>query len=121
MAFIEPTKEQIEAFSQLDHKGPIVMVNLLKFKGAEGLESYINYGAGSIKCVQQVGGKVLYMGDYLMPVIGDEDGKWDQVILVEYPSIQAFFDMVTSKEYLDILHYRTEALADSRLWATNPG
>ncbi|MBI9076541.1 MAG: DUF1330 domain-containing protein [Desulfatibacillum sp.] len=118
MTFIEPTGKQFKELSQLDHEGPIVMVNLLKLNKDGGQESYAKYSEATLKLVTKIGGRVLYFGKYLMPVIGD--GDWDGVLLVEYPSIKAFFEMVTSQEYKDVVHYRSEALEDSRLWATRP-
>lgn len=116
MAFIEPTSEQIQELRSLPDDEPVVMVNLLKFKPDGGPESYAKYGMATAKCLAAVGGKLIYRGQYRMPVIGD--GDWDEVLLVEYPSIAAFFEMITSKDYQAIAHYRTEALTDSRLWAT---
>lgn len=48
-----------------------------------------------------------------MPVLGEE--RWDLVILVEYPTRQAFLDMVGSEEYLAIAHLRSEALERGEL------
>jgi uncharacterized protein (DUF1330 family) len=45
--------------------------------------------------------------------LGEE--SWDLVILVEYPTRQAFLDMVASPDYLAIGHLRTEALAKGEL------
>ncbi|SHJ42665.1 Uncharacterized conserved protein, DUF1330 family [Desulfatibacillum alkenivorans DSM 16219] len=118
MAFIEPTGQQLKELSQMKHEGPIVMVNLLKLKKEGGQESYAKYSDATLKLVQKIGGRVIYFGKYMMPVIGD--GDWDGVLLVEYPSIEAFFEMVNSPEYKATVHHRSEALEDSRLWATKP-
>ena len=116
MKFIEPTMDQIQEFMSLPEEGPVVMVNLLKFKPEGGAESYAKYAAATTKFLLAVGGRLIYRGRYRMPLIGDED--WDEILLVEYPSISAFFEMVRNEDYQAILHYRTEALLDSRNWAT---
>ena len=116
MSYIEPSADQIKEFMSLPDDGPVVMVNLLKFKPGGGAESYAKYAAATTRCLQAVGGKLIYRGRYRMPVIGDED--WDAILLVEYPSIAAFFEMQRNEDYRAILHYRTEALSDSRLWLT---
>ena len=41
--------------------------------------------------------------------------RWDLVALVEYPTRQAFLDMVSSPEYQAIAHLRTEALTAGEL------
>ena len=40
------------------------------------------------------------------------------MLLVRYPSIGAFLEMVTDADYLVCARHRTAALADSRLIAT---
>jgi uncharacterized protein (DUF1330 family) len=92
------------------------MVNLLKFKPEGGAESYAKYAAATTKFLLAVGGRLIYRGSYRLPVIGDED--WDEILLVEYPSIAAFFDMQRNKDYQAVVPLRTEGLSDSRLWAT---
>lgn len=116
MGFIEPTREQYKALMNFPDKGPVVMVNLLKFKPQGGEASYNEYIKHSFEFVKGVGGKILYRGRYQMPVIGTED--WDEVLLVEYPSVAAFMEMMRNKGYQAIVKHRTEALADSRLYAT---
>ncbi len=116
MSYIEPGADQIKEFMQMPDDGPIVMVNLLKFKPEGGAESYAKYVVETMKFLQAVGGRLIYRGRYRMPVIGD--GDWDEVLLVEYPSIAAFIEMTSNEDYRAIMHYRTEALSDSRLWAT---
>ena len=50
-----------------------------------------------------------------MPVIGPVEERWDEVLLVEYPSVKAFLEMVNSDAYQSIVYHRTAALKDSRL------
>lgn len=118
MATIDPTREQISAFAKAPIEGPVVMLNLLKFKADGGAESYAKYGELAAAHLKRAGGKVLYHGSGRATVIGD-DG-WDSVLLVEYPSRQAFLDMVMHPDYQAITHYRTDALLDSRLFCTTP-
>ena len=116
MSHIDPAAEQLKAFQSMPCDGPIVMINLLKFKSDDGRELYAKYGENTMPLLAERGGRVLYQGKGRMTIIGEED--WDTVILVEYPSRDAFFDMVTSDAYQTHVHYRTEALEDSRLICT---
>ena len=43
MSFIMPTQDQFKQLMAQEYKGPIVMVNLLKFKPDGGAESYRKY------------------------------------------------------------------------------
>jgi uncharacterized protein (DUF1330 family) len=45
------------------------------------------------------------------------EGSWDLMLLVSYPTRQAFLDMVSSPEYQTIAHLRSEALVRSELRA----
>ena len=45
---------------------------------------------------------------------------WDAVLIVRYPSRQAFSDMVADPEYQQVTRLRTEALTEAVLQATLP-
>jgi uncharacterized protein (DUF1330 family) len=127
---IEPTQAQFERLAQSDDSAPVVMVNLLRFKpradgvdepdGITGTEAYGRYGAAVAPFLARVGGRVLFAAEPRESVIGPEDGEWDLVLAVEYPSRSAFITMTTNPEYLAIHGHRAAALADSRLIACKP-
>ncbi|HYV59883.1 MAG TPA: DUF1330 domain-containing protein [Acidimicrobiia bacterium] len=122
---IGPTKEQIKTLVESDLETPVVMLNLLKFaeradrgNGAgSGRDSYARYGERVRSMLESVGGRILWQGRADSVVIGDEGDEWDAVILVEYPSRQAFIEMTSSPKYGDVSKDRTAGLADSRLIA----
>ena len=119
MAFIMPTEDQFMQIMSQDYKGPIVMVNLLKFKPDGGAESYRKYTEATRELMLGKGiTRVVYRGQGLMAVIGDEE--WDEIALYEYSSIDAFIEMNRDKRYQAVVPYRTEALLDSRLYCTIP-
>jgi uncharacterized protein (DUF1330 family) len=115
--YIHPIREQIEQLMSQGYKGPIVMVNLLKFKPDGGRETYEKYYEANKKLSYgKTITRVVYRGHGLMPLIGPEE--WDEIALYEYASIQAFLDMARNPEYQEVAKYRTEALLDSRLYCT---
>ena len=61
---------------------------------------------------------MLWMGAVRSTVVGPDDERWDDAILVEYPSRKAFLGMVTNPDYLAIAAHRSAALEDSRLICT---
>lgn len=115
--FIDPTREQFKQLMALGetYKGPVMMVNLLKFKKDGGRETYQKYATNTEPHLKKVGGDVSRQGDVFMTVIGDEE--WDEVIIADYPSIDKFIEMQRSEAYMSAVPYRTEALEDSRLIA----
>lgn len=91
----------------------MTMLNLLEFKPDGGRERYAEYGAAVTPLLERAGGRVVFGGDGNPALLGD--GSWDMVLLVEYPSRQAFLEMVGSEDYLAIAHLRSEALVRGEL------
>jgi uncharacterized protein (DUF1330 family) len=98
--------------------GPVVMLNLLSFRPDGGQERYMEYGAAVTPLVEKAGGQILFAGEPATVLLGED--SWDMVILVEYPTRQAFLDMIGSREYEAIGHLRTEALAKGELHPMDP-
>ena len=127
----QPRPEQLEQFLKKAPKGPIHMLNLLKFKeraqyedGREttlsGAEAYGVYGLGVAKLIQAMGGRFVYQAAANTLVIGDGDLAWDAVAIVEYPSIEDFQKMVASEAYQEIHVHRDAGLAHQLLVNAQP-
>jgi len=123
---IIPRPDQIQALVADPDQGPVVMLNLLKFKeratGEEGTgaDAYRRYGAAVIKMVEARGGKVLWSGRATHVMIGGDADKWDAVALVQYPSPAAFLEMGMSAEYQKIHGHREAGLESTVLIACRP-
>jgi|SRR5690242_9881396 len=112
-------QEGFDAFRQrTDEGGPVVMLNLLRFRPDGGQQRYAEYGDAVAPCLEKVGGRIVIAGQPAPPLLGDEG--WDLVAVVEYPSRQAFLDMIASPEYTAIGHLRTEALERGELHPMDP-
>lgn len=137
MAHIDPSSD---TFAQLaadaeTKRGPIRMINLLKFKDvadygdqpdpsttgspSTGAEAYARYGANTMGELAPVGGTVFYAAAADMTVIGPEDEQWDQVAIIEYPSREKFIAMVSKPSYQAAVFHRTAGLADTRIIMTS--
>lgn len=122
---VHPTAEQIQQLASDPDGGPVVMLNLLRFKdqadgidaGVSGAEAYARYGAAAEPFLNAVGGRLLSAVRPRQSVIGPPNGEWDLVLLVEYPSRAKFLEMAMSEDYLKVHAHREAALADSRLIA----
>lgn len=127
MATVDPDPgEFLAAAEGLPPGTPLVMLNLLRFRevaeydgepgDCSGREAYLDrYGPASFEHVTAVGGELVFAGAAHAALIGPSDEAWDMVLLVRYPSIEAFVAMATGPAYLEIARHRTAALADSRL------
>jgi uncharacterized protein (DUF1330 family) len=107
--------EAMAAFAARAAEGPVFMLNLLEFLPDGGAERYAEYGTAVAPILESVGGRPVFAARPAEDLIGD--GRWDLMVVVEYPTRQAFLDMVSSPEYQAIAHLRTEALRRSELRA----
>src|SRR5262245_58862244 len=108
-------EEQAADFADRAQEGPVCMLNLLEFLPDGGAERYTEYGAAVAPLLAKVGGRPIFAGRPAETLIGE--GEWDLMVLVSYPTRQAFLDMVSSPDYQRIAHLRTEALQRSELRA----
>lgn len=132
MGSVAPTPERIAQLAALEGDGPIVMINLLRYRAAadypvgfdaapcSGREAYQRYGAVAGPLILASGGRPIWIGRVQASAIAPEGEEWDDAILVEYPSRKAFLEMIGSEAYQASAPHRTAALDDSRLIVTSP-
>ena len=126
---VVPTPEGMQAFLAKDIEGPVSMVNLLKFKekaeyadGREtdlsGAEAYALYGQDMIRWVTRpTAGRMLFSGPAHHLVLGEADELWDQVAIMEYPSKEAFVQIVSAPEVAEWGLHRAAGLEGQLLIA----
>lgn len=128
MEAINPTPEQLQnVLANTPKDQPVVMLNLLRFRerasyqgetaDLSGRDAYKLYMKEAAECVRSVGAEVIWSGHSAGSLIAPPDESWDQVLLVRYPSIDAFMAMIESPEYRGVVKHRTAAVRDSRLVA----
>jgi uncharacterized protein (DUF1330 family) len=111
-----PTREQIQALLADPTPGPVVMVNLLRFKPG-GETAYRRYAEAMRKIVEGRGGRFLWSGRVTGQPVGGGGEGFEIVGLVEYPSRRAFVEIATSPEVAAIGVHRTEGLEGQWLLA----
>lgn len=128
---VMPHPAQAKAFFSDEADGPMVMVNLLKFKaraeypdGANadwtGKQAYLVYGAAVQKCLEMVGGRAVFSGDVTGIILGEAEELWDMVALAYYPSPQAMLAMVALPAYQGIEIHRFAGLKGQLNIRTTP-
>jgi uncharacterized protein (DUF1330 family) len=108
-------EDDLAAFRSRAGDGPVYMLNLLEFAPDGGAERYAEYGEAVAPLLERAGGRPVFAGVPAEDLIGE--GHWDLLVVVEYPTRQAFLDMVSSAEYQEIAHLRTEGLRRAELRA----
>ncbi len=114
---VDPTGQDLKRYLAEDPGGPVVMLNLLRFKDG-GRDSYDRYVEEFRRHSGRFGAEVVYAGDCDTVLVAPETHVWDAVLLVRYPTRQAFSDMVRDPDYQEITHLRSEALESAVLQAT---
>ncbi len=128
--YLHPTEEAGKQFFLRQLEGPIVMLNLLRFRetadyadspelappnSISGKAAYQLYMKHTTPFLAKSGGEVLFSGSAGNFLIGPEEEAWDSVLVVRHRSTEAFLAFARDEGYLKGTGHRTAALADSRL------
>jgi hypothetical protein len=125
--YLEPTQAAGRALFQRGIAGPVVMLNLLRFRAVadysanpelapiSGTAAFDRYVAHTLPYLARSGGSLMFVGEGGPFLIGPADERWDRVALVRQSSVQSFVAFAQDAGYLAGLGHRTAALADSRL------
>jgi len=134
-AYLEPTQASGRAFFMRGIQGPVLMLNLLRFRDIadysaaphlapsepiSGAEAYALYATHTMPFLTASGGEVVFEGDGGTWLIGPEAEQWDKVLLVRQASTEAMLAFPDDPAYMAGLAHRTAALADSRLLPIAP-
>jgi uncharacterized protein (DUF1330 family) len=122
---VRPKELNEDFVRSLPDNGPVVMVNLLRFKGesadgdGSGWDAYSRYSKAITPLLKGVGGTILWAGDVEGAAYGDRNAeRWEFVVLVRYPSRKAFLKMVTSPEYARANVHRENGVDDHVILAS---
>lgn len=128
--YLDATMDAGRAFYKRGISGPVVMLNLLRFKETAdysgspelapenpitGKEAYRLYKKHTVPFLEEAGGEMIFLGKGGHFLIGPEEEAWDEVLLVRHASVDKFMAFARNEGYLKGIGHRTAALTDSRL------
>ncbi len=128
--YLDPTQEAGREFFSRNIQGPVVMLNLMRFRKIadysdvphlspsspiSGEAAYRLYMDHTLPFLTKSGGEVLFYGSGGKYLIGPNDERWDAAMLVRQASLAAFLAFASDQGYLLGVGHRTAALEDSRL------
>ncbi|WP_024275436.1 hypothetical protein [Hyphomicrobium sp. 802] len=129
-SYLEPTQAAGRQFVQRDLSGPVVMLNLLRFRdvadysghpelapavpisGARAFDRYVEH---TLPFLRESGGDILFLAKGGAFLIGPADERWDLAMLVRQASVASFLSFAAHAGYLAGLGHRSAAVEDSRL------
>ena len=128
--YLDVTQEAGRAFFGRAIAGPVVMLNLLRFRDVadysttpelapsepiSGEDAYRLYMEHTMPYLKESGGDVLFYGTGSQFLIGPTGERWDAAMLVRQNSVGDFLAFATNPDYMRGMGHRTAALEDSRL------
>ena len=128
--YLEPTQESGRALFVRGITGPVVMLNLLRFRPIadysaspelapagpiSGEAAYRLYIAHTLPYLHASGGEILFYGKGGGFFIGPIDERWDAAMLIRQSSVASFLAFASNEGYLSGMGHRVAALEDSRL------
>ena len=128
--FLDPTEEAAVALFSRGIEGPVVMLNLLRFRELadysafpslapsapiSGREAYDRYVEHTLPFLRQSGGELLYVGEGGPYLIGPHGRGWDLAMLVRQSSVASFMSFALNEDYLAGIGHRVAAVSDSRI------
>lgn len=128
--YLNVSEQQGAAFFGAPDEGPVVMLNLLRFREnadyshapelapdapISGKDAYACYMREMLPLLQHSGGEVLFSGTSAHFLIGPATETWDYVLLVRQSSKASFLAFASDPESQRIAAHRTAAISDSRL------
>jgi hypothetical protein len=128
--YLDPSPENIRALIDRGVEGPIVMLNLLRFREVadyrdfpelappapiSGRAAYDRYIHHTRPFLEATGGSVVMVGVGGNFFVGPTEERWDLALLVRQNSLTDFFSFATNEEYLAGVGHRTAAVDDTRL------
>jgi uncharacterized protein (DUF1330 family) len=119
-----PTDAQITELLSRAGEGPVVMLNLNRYRdvaqyeaghpdadaGLRGRDAYLRYGIVALEAVTALGGRILWQSDARMLAVGTDADMWDEVVAVWYPDTGAFLRLVEHPGYVEAHAHRDAAL-----------
>lgn len=128
--WLQPSQEAAVALMRRGIPGPVVMLNLLRFRevadyaatpdlapespisGEMAFRRYIDH---TLPLLRANGGELLFMGHGGPFLIGPPGEGWDMVMLVRQASVEAFLGFAQDEAIIAGVGHRTAAIRDSRL------
>ena len=96
----------------------VTVLDLMRFKAANGREAYRQYLQSAHALLQSVGGQVVLSAEAEVPVLSE--ALWDHTVMIQFPSRGALVELYSSDAWKTLSAQRSEALEASLTIAAKP-
>ena len=134
VAGLAPRLDQVAAVLAAHPDGPVQMINLIKFREhasypsdyhgdaspeCSGREAFQRFSAAALGLLAERGARIVLLSTIDGVYLGDMDqGEWDEMSIVEYPTVEMVTDLAAHPEYQAAVVHRTAALERYLILAT---
>ncbi|WP_199100520.1 DUF2239 family protein [Dyella sp. ASV21] len=128
--YLEPTEASGRAFVMRQLSGPVVMLNLLRFRAIadysaspalapsspiRGADAFQRYIAHTLPFLRESGGDIAFLGEGGAWLIGPSEERWDMAMLIRHRDASTFLGFASHAAYLAGMGHRIAAIEDARL------
>ena len=96
----------------------IFVINMLRFRGPEGLADYGQYSSFVGPEIQKRGGSTALLLQGELPLVSDD--LWHEFVLVRYPNLESVMSMMSTPTWQEAAEYRERALHGRGGFPTRP-
>lgn len=127
--YITPTTKQFWDGIKLAGDGPVNLFYLIRLnekadyrdgREATGKQAYQTYVTAAGPIFSRVGAKIIWRGEPEHIMVGPDEDQWDIALIAEFPSMDAFGEMVEDLAFQAAAFHRQAAVQDSRLIRMKP-
>ncbi|MCU1351405.1 MAG: hypothetical protein JWM05_614 [Acidimicrobiales bacterium] len=128
--YLDPSDESAIAFIERGISGPLIMMNLLRFREwadysatpelapgvpTSGRDAYDHYVRHTVPFLSASGGSVEFFGTGGPWFVGPSHERWDLVMMIRQASVHDFLAFASNEAYLSGVGHRTAAVEDARM------
>lgn len=117
MAELSPNVDVIESLVAEASEGRYATVLLIRYGSDEAYTGWID---AIIPRLSEVGARIVWAANEAVPLIGARDRRWDAIVIVEYPSLRAFLDMVQREGWPEVDRRRVDAMEANEVYGCTP-
>lgn len=117
MVELNPNAEVIEGLSEGPSEGRHATVLLISYRSDEQYTAWID---AVLSRLQAVGGRIAWAANDAVAVVGDPERSWDTIVVVEYPNLAAFLEMIRDPAWAGVDELRVSAMDANEIYACTP-
>ena len=115
MTRLEPNVEVVSALAE--GEGRFAVVLLIRHRADAEYTAWID---AVLPRLSQVGARIVWVGNGAEPIVGEPSRRWDSIVVVEFPSRDAFLDLVQASGWNRVEGLRVAGMDQNEIYGCVP-